>query len=275
MIDATPALAPERATLLELLGSLTAADWDRPTECPEWNVKGIALHILGDDLSLLSRQRDASLDGITLYATRHAGMSFRALLDGFNEQWVTAATFLSTRQLIDLLALVGDWSEEFYTTVGLHTIAREPVGFFAATEPSPYWQLIAREYAERVIHQSQIRRAIGAAELAGEIVTWMARVAVDAIAHWLVDYRPGDGATITMEFGAAGSWTWRRDPDGWAAIDSVATPDACVRVAPERVVALLTRGVDPAEANSLLTVTGDEDLARGAMAVVAPLLTAS
>jgi uncharacterized protein (TIGR03083 family) len=72
-IDLTPALRPERAELLALLRGLSADDWQRPTECPAWNVKGIALHILGDDLSLLTRQRDASIDSLTLFAERHPG----------------------------------------------------------------------------------------------------------------------------------------------------------------------------------------------------------
>lgn len=272
MIDASPALAPERAALLELLRSLSPDDWDRPTECPAWTVKGVALHVLGDDLSLLSRQRDGATDGITLYATHHPGMAFREMLDAFNEQWVAAAEFLSVEQLVELLALVGESSDAFYTTVGLHTIAREPVGFFASTEPSPYWHLIAREYAERVIHQSQIRRAIGAPELGGEIVTWMARVVVHALAHWLVDYRVRDGATIAIDFGATGSWTWRRDASAWSVVEGTDAPAARVTVAPDRVVALLTRGVSPAEANELLTIGGDEQLALGALAVAAPLL---
>jgi len=50
---------PERAALAELLESLAPDDWARPTECPAYTVKGIATHVLGDDLSLLSRQRDA------------------------------------------------------------------------------------------------------------------------------------------------------------------------------------------------------------------------
>jgi uncharacterized protein (TIGR03083 family) len=265
-------LAPERAALLELLHSMSPADWERPSECPAWTVKGVALHILGDDLSLLSRQRDAATDGITLYAAQHPGIEFRAMLDAFNEQWVTAAEFLSVPLLLELLALVGESSDTFYNTVGLHTVAREPVGFFAATEPSPYWQLIAREYAERVIHQSQIRRAIGAPELDGEIVTWMARIVVHALAHWLVDYRMADGATIAVDFGAAGSWTWRRDADAWSAIEGVDAPAARVTVAADRVVAMLTRGVSPAEASELVAVSGDEQLALGAMAVAAPLL---
>jgi hypothetical protein len=238
-------------------------------------VKGIALHILGDDLSLLARQRDATpKQALVLYGESHPGLTFRQLLDGFNEQWVTASTFLSPELLIALLRLVGEWSDDFYSNVGLDTVSREPVGFFAQTEPSPYWQLIAREYAERVIHQSQIRRAIGAPELGGEIGVWMARVVVHALAHWLVDYRVVDGATIGVDLGTAGSWTWRREPGAWSVIEgAVEAPEARVTVAPDHVVAVLTRGVSLAEANTLFTVGGDEQLALGAMAVAAPMLT--
>ena len=107
LLDVTPALAPERAALLDLLRGLSTEDWERPTECPEWTVKGLVLHVLGDDLSLLSRQRDASLDGLTLYAIDHPGVTFRALLDGFNEQWVTAASFLSDMRMSFLGGGVG------------------------------------------------------------------------------------------------------------------------------------------------------------------------
>ncbi len=276
MLDATPALAPERAELLDLLRSLSPDDWDRPTECPAWTVKGIALHILGDDLSLLSRQRDESTDGITLYGKHHegTGLAFRDMLDAFNEQWVTAAEFLSTRQLVQLLELVGEWSDDFYCHVGVETVAREPVGFFADLEPSAYWKVIAREYAERVIHQSQIRRALGAPDVHGEAVTWMARVVVHALALWLRDYEVPTGSTITSDWGVAGSWTWRRQADGWSVEEGATdTPSSRVSVAPDRVVALLTRGVSLAEVNAILTYGGaDADLARNGLAIAAPLL---
>jgi hypothetical protein len=54
----TEALFPERAALTAMLRDFGAADWAKPTECPAYSVQGIATHILGDDLSLLSRQRD-------------------------------------------------------------------------------------------------------------------------------------------------------------------------------------------------------------------------
>jgi len=272
-IDLTPLLHPERATLLAVLRGLAPADWERPTECPEWDVRGVALHILGDDLSLLSRQRDVAPQGLMLYAVDHPGLSFRELLDGFNEQWVFAAQFFGTDLVIDLLRVVGEWSDTFYCEVGLDTISREPVGFFAETDASPYWHLIAREYVERFTHQSQIRRAIGAPELDGELVVGAANVVAHAMAAWLVNYAPPTGATIAIDFGAAGSWTWRRESDRWSASEGVSTtPAARVTVAPERVVALFSRGLSSAEAIDSITITGDETLAQGALAIMAPIL---
>ena len=272
VIDLTNALAPERSALLDLLSGLSPADWNRATECPAWTVQQLALHILGDDLSLLARQRDAvAKQGLILYAESNPGLTFMQLLDGFNEQWVTASTFMSPQLIIELLRLVGEWSDDFYSNVGLATMSREPVGFFAQNEPSPYWQVIAREYMERVVHQSQIRRAVGAPELDGEIVERAATVVVHALSHWLVGYRVPEGATIGVELGAAGPWTWQRGPDSWSVIDGIAEPDARVTVAAEHVVALLTRGVSLTIEN-MFTIEGDEQLASGAMAVIAPSL---
>jgi uncharacterized protein (TIGR03083 family) len=273
LLDLTPFLGPERAVLLELLQGLSASDWERPTECPEWNVKGIALHILGDDFSLLTRQRDASTDSLTLFAKDHPGLSFRALLDGFNEQWVAASGFFSTDLLVDMLQLVGEWSDTFYGNVGLETMSREPVGFFAEKSASPYWQVIAREYVERFVHQSQIRRAIGAPELEGELVTAAARVIVRALAVWMRNYGPAAGSTLVIDFGTAGSWTWRRESDHWSVIEGAQPePTARVAIAPERTVAMLSRGVAPEEALDCITIGGDEAVARGALDVAAPLL---
>lgn len=96
-------LRRERTELLELLHRLEADDWRRATECPQWDVKQVAIHVLGDDLSLLSRQRYKSVDGLSLFAGTHPGASFSEMLNGFNEQWVTASTFLSKTVLIELL----------------------------------------------------------------------------------------------------------------------------------------------------------------------------
>jgi hypothetical protein len=235
-------------------------------------VKGIALHILGDDLSLLARQRDASANGLVLFAEDHPGLTFRELLDGFNDEWVHTARFLSTELLVELLSLVGDWSETFYREVGLDTISREPVGLFAQTAPSPYWQVIAREYLERFVHQSQIRRAVGAPDLSGEPVTNVARGVVEVLAAWLVDFAPPAGSTVGVEFGVAGSWSWERAADGWRVRDGIDDATARIRTDPDRTVALISRGMTTDEAAQCVTVEGDAALASGVLGVALPLI---
>ena len=87
---------PERSTLTSLLEGLGQNEWGRSTECPAYSVKGVATHILGDDLSLLSRQRDRAEQGLSLLRPELPDADFRTLLDTFNDRWVAAAQFLST-----------------------------------------------------------------------------------------------------------------------------------------------------------------------------------
>ena len=273
-LDLTPVLGPERAALLELLRGLPAGDWELPTECPGWSTKGVALHILGDDLSLLARQRDRATNGLIQFAGDHPGLTFRELLDGFNEQWVAGARFLSTELVIELLARVGEASEAFYCAVGLDTVSGEPVGLFGATDVSPYWQVIAREYLERFVHQSQIRRAVGAPELGGELADSVARVAVHVLAAAMRGYAAPTGACITIDFGPTAIGTLERDEDRWVVNDGEAPGVAAARivVAPTATVGLVTRAFSNDEVVARLTIAGDESLARGAVDVIGLIL---
>ena len=94
-----------------------------------------------------------------------------------------------------------------------------------------------------------------------------------ALAAWLRNYEPAAGSTLAIDFGAAGSWTWRREADHWSVINGVPNdPTARITIAPERTVAMLSRGVSPDEARDSITISGDQAVARGALAVAAPLL---
>src|SRR5688500_7186009 len=160
-------LRPEREELLRFLGGLSAEQWKLPTECPAYSVQGVATHVLGDDLSLLSRQRDAAENGLFQLAVTMPGADFRTLLDAFNDRWVTAASFLSPVLVVELLRIAGDWTADYYEAVDLDAPG-EPVGFFGGGGPdgtSPFWQAIAREYVERWAHHSQLRRAVGQGSL--------------------------------------------------------------------------------------------------------------
>jgi hypothetical protein len=132
-----------------------------------YTIKGVAAHVLGDDLSLLSRQRDGAEPGTMQMTRKLPSADLRTLLNTFNDQWVEASGFFSTRVLMELLGLTGEWTANYYEGVDPEAPG-EAVGLFGASQgsSSPFWQAIAREYLERWIHHSQIRRALGLGALA-------------------------------------------------------------------------------------------------------------
>ncbi len=274
LLDVTHMLRPERAALLSLLGGFDPDDWRKPTECPAWNVKELALHILGDDLSILSRQRDAASNSLFLYAEDHPGLNFRELLDGFNELWVHTARFFSPEVVVELLRTVGEASDAFYCEVGLETISGEPVGLFATTDPSPYWQVIAREYLERVVHQSQIRRAVGAQPMGGDLIATVASVTSHLLAAWSRDIAVSVGTTIALDFAEFGTSTWVRSELEWSVIDGEPSGlvDARISVRADAVVLIVSRGLDATAARAAVSVEGDQALGGRVLDIIAPLL---
>src|SRR5438067_13798879 len=116
-VDAASALEQERAAFVTLLEQLSADEWASSTECPAWTVKGIALHVLGDDLSLLSRQRDETPSPVAIAAQAQGWDQLFELLDRFNEAWVGAASFVSVPLLLELLHLSGEWARSWYVSV--------------------------------------------------------------------------------------------------------------------------------------------------------------
>lgn len=265
MIDVTASLAPERDALLATLRTLAPEEWALPTECEAWDVRGVALHLLGDDLSLLARQRDAETPSVFTYAADHPGLSFPQLLDGFNEQWVTAATFLSPALVVALLEMSGRWTDEYYRAVDLDQPG-EPVGWFGAAGPSPMWQAVAREYVERWVHHHQILRAVGRSALDGPLAEVAEHVALAGPAHRMAELgaEPGDEVEVRM---GERPWTLRRGDEGWTLVAGAADePRATVAVAADEVAAVLTRG--PNTAATTTRLHGDADLAARVAAVL-------
>jgi uncharacterized protein (TIGR03083 family) len=158
LVDSTSALRRERSALIRLLGSLERSEWSTPTECSKWTVKDIATHLIGNDLSLLSRQRDSANSGLIGFAQSHPGLSFLELLDGFNDAFVDSTRFLSEQLIVELLATTGEAASKFYESKSLRDLG-EPV-FWIGPEPAPYWMIALREFAERFVHHQQILRAL-------------------------------------------------------------------------------------------------------------------
>src|ERR687891_1863965 len=93
-VEVLELLDEERAELLALLRSLDDADRAAPTACPGWSVHDVALHLLDDDLRLLSRWRDRYEDA-ELEGDGWDGLV--AALNEANDVWVAAARGTSPR----------------------------------------------------------------------------------------------------------------------------------------------------------------------------------
>ena len=152
VVDLFPEILGE---LLTLLSDLTDEEWCRPTACSSWSVKDVAQHLLGDDISILSRKRD-------YYAPSGGRVEgwddLVALLNEHNEAWVRATRGISPRLLRDLLRHTGAHVCDYFQSLD-PTIIGGPVSW-AGPDPAPVWLDLAREYTERWLHQQHIREAV-------------------------------------------------------------------------------------------------------------------
>ena len=130
-------LPEERQHLLSLLDRLSERDWRRPTACPGWTVKDVALHLLGDDVGVLSRLRDRFPP-----PPRRPPEDLVSYVNRLNAVWVRAARRMSARVLRDLLRFTGEQTFAYFASLDPHALG-EPVSW-AGPEPAPIWLGIAR-----------------------------------------------------------------------------------------------------------------------------------
>ena len=265
-------LVDERGVMLDLLESLAPEDWERKTECPAWSVKGIALHVLGDDLSLLSRQRDDAPPGVVWESVDGSWEGLMSPLDEFNERWVAAASFFSTPLLIDLLRMSGEATHAWYAAVDRARLGGEAV-VWVSPEPAPYWLLAAREYVERWTHQLQIRRSVGRPGLSDDhFVVPAVAVIMRGYPQALASLASPSGTTVTVAIDAASpvAWTLRRDGDRWTLLDGE-PEEPSVRLALDvaAAAALFSRGLRRDEAARSVGISGDEQLGTALVAGMA------
>ncbi len=265
-VEIVPTLRAERAVLLELLQSLSAEQWALPTECPKWTIKGIALHLLCDDLSLLSRQRDGRQSGLVGFAQTHPGLSFLELLDGFNEAFVDGAQFLSHQLIVELLKSTGDRSADFYGAKRADELG-EPV-FWLGPTPAPYWAIALREYNERFIHHHQIARALRVPGPTEDVLLIPAFHGVMRLiaARFVVNDKATNNVSkdARIHFAVEGTdhhgWTIERG-ESWVLhngkLDAVTTN---MLIAHDMASRLITKALTNNEITQSLTVSGNQQL---------------
>ena len=253
--------------LVELLSSLTAEEWQRPTACPLWSVKDVALHLLGGEVGILSRKRDGfSPGGDSIISWEE----LVALINDLNDTWVKATRRLSPRLLCDLLKLTGTQVCEYFATLDPFEV-RGPVQW-ASDKPAPVWLDLAREYTERWHHQQQIRDAVGKPGL--KEPRYFAPVIdafVRALPRTYKEFHAKEGTlvalTVTGESG--GRWFVLREKEGWNLyLDHDAEPAAEIVIDEETAWRLFTKGLTKDEARERVEIIGEATLALKALDMV-------
>lgn len=268
VIDTRQVFPRERAALLELLSSLDARDWARPTVCPGWDVHDVTGHILNDYLRRLSGSRDG-----------HAGAVFAndetlpAYLARINDEFVQASRQCSPRVLIDLLTSLGPQLDALWSARDLDAPADLDVSWAAMDVPSPVWLDMAREYTEFWVHQQQIRDAVSRPgaddpELLGPVVAAFLR----ALPQALHDVSRPVGAAVRFEVTgpAGGVWFATRQPDRWhLSTAHPGEPDAHVVMPQDTLWRLASRGISVEQARERARLRGDPELTRAATTLLA------
>ena len=267
-IDYAPLFDLERRRLLELLRSLDASRWALPSPCPGWSVLGLAAHLVGDDLSLVSWLRDDHRGTPAPDGLDEPG--FITWLDELQMEWVHAARRLSPRLTIELLEWLGQRVTS--TVAGQDPTAVTASVSWAADHPVPVWLDHARELSERWIHRQQLLQAVGHPS---DLRTDLAVPVLDglrwAYPHRLAAHPRPAGARILVEIvddQAPATWQLTSDGSAWsfrsgAGSQTGAAGDgavvAALRVSLDQAWRLLTNNHDP-DRDGPLQLEGDPEL---------------
>jgi len=254
-------------SLLDLLSGLSAEDWSKPTACALWSVKDIAQHLLGGDVSILSRKRDAFL---FTGGPIQSWDELVTLINSLNDQWVKATRRVSPRLLCDLLRLTGTQVCECFQSLDPDALG-EPVNW-AGPGPAPVWLDLAREYTERWHHQQQIRDAVGKPGLKQpKFFAPVLDAFVRALPHTYRDVQAAEGTAValTISGDSGGRWSLLREQGRWNLyLDFDQGARAEVVMDQEVAWRLFTKGISKHEAQNRVTISGDQTLGLKALEIV-------
>jgi uncharacterized protein (TIGR03083 family) len=232
-VNVLPLLREERNALLELLTGLAREQWETDTPCPGWTVHDLTAHLLGDDLGVLSRDRDEYSDRLSIETgARATWKSLVESLNRTNEQWVQATRDLSGRLLVELLRYSGELSYEYFR--GLDPDGLGDTVSWAGPEPAPHWLNTARQYTERWVHQAQIREALRLPSLdeprfLSPVIATFTRALSRAYSAQQAD--EGTCITVSVQGQAGGHWSLRRQSGGWVLYEGEApSPVTSIRL---------------------------------------------
>jgi len=254
-------LFPELLTgLLDLLKTLSGEDWAKPIPRKAWSVKDVALHLLGVDVGVLSRERDGH---VSLSKEIGSDRELVELVKALNDAWIHAAQRLSPRLLCDLLRVTGYQLNDYLQSLDPYALG-DPVSW-AGLDRAPNWFRIAREFTERWHHQQHIREAVARP---GYMETPFLKPVLDtlmrALPHTYRGVEAGEGTIIdvTISGDSGDRWLLVRERHRWNLyLGSVAHGNATVVIPQEIAWKLFTKWLTKEEALKVSEVRGDSSLA--------------
>lgn len=248
----------ERQRLLDLLLSLHHEDWARDTPCPGWSVLGLVCHLVGNDLGILSGQRDGHFG--TCSPDGADETQFIEWIDELMQKWVSAARGLSPQVTVDLLAWSGPQLVQLFA--GQDLTARTAHVQWAGTELVPVWLNQVRELSEFWIHRQQLLDSLGREpdlrpDLLGPVLDGM---------RWAYPFRmaghsrrPGDTVTIEISGSAATTWHLVASDQRWEFASVPGNRVANITMSSDEAWRLLSNNL-PRVRQSTLTTSGDGQL---------------
>jgi hypothetical protein len=230
-------------------------------------VKDVALHLLGGEIGILSRRRDAfTPPGVNI----QSWADLVVFINQLNDDWLRATRRISPRVLCDLLEFTAPQAEEYFASLDPNALD-VPVDW-AGPGPAPVWLDLAREYTERWHHQQQIRDAVGKPGLKGR--RYFAPV-LDAFVRALPwtyrDVAAPDGTAVqlTISGEAGGAWCLRREGGGWKLYTGAPEkPSAALTLDAEDAWRLFTKGRSKDEVRPRARLDGDTRLAEQALEMI-------
>lgn len=209
--------AQEYAALLTMLRSLSAPDWDRPTECPGWTVRDMVAHLTGAAEEAVRPVVQARHLAIALTRDRTL-----AVADSLSAQQIAARSgHGSARIMADLDRLAARAPRKRAGVPAVIRRAGLPAGV-GAPQPGDTLAYLLDVIATRDVwmHRIDIDRATGCGMTRSDAEpAIVAQIVRDLSRTW-----QAPGFTLVLTGRAPGRWTIGGDaePDGTLTVDTVA-----------------------------------------------------
>jgi uncharacterized protein (TIGR03083 family) len=247
--------------LIDLLSSLTPAEWDLQTIAPSWSVRDVAAHLLDTAVRKVSIVRDScNVERTEIRSPQ----DLIALVNRLNREGVTVYRRLSPTLMIDMMKVACEQSARFHESLDPFAPSVFAVTW-AGEETSLNWFDTARELTERWHHQQQIRLAtnrpgIMTADLYHPVLECFVR----GLPHAYRDVDAPAGTSILLEISGecGGRWFMSRDSAQWNFAEPCeGKPASRVTIHQDLAWRVFTKGIDRDAARQQIKVEGDRDLA--------------